>query len=104
MADIVPGAAAAQTPSTSRFAWQGFQLHLPPGWNPVRLQGSYQSGQALIADLHGPRLGLRWRSAERKKLDARAWARRAIKAEVGAAAASRAKPITLSAESQAQFH
>jgi hypothetical protein len=82
------------TPTTAPFAWQGFALELPRRWNPVTLEGDFDAGQALIADLHGPQLGLRWR-AHAKKLDAAAWARRAIEAEVGSLAASRANALAL---------
>ena len=85
----------AATRTTSLFAWQGFGLDLPARWNPVKLEGTFDAGQALIADLHGPQLGLRWRRVNAKKLDGPAWARRAIEAEVGSIAAARAKALAL---------
>jgi hypothetical protein len=82
--------------TTSLFAWQGLRVDLPARWNPVKLDGTFDQGQVLIADLHGPQLGLRWRRAGSKgKLDADDWARRAIEAEVGNLAAERAKPLPL---------
>ena len=57
------------------FAWQGWKLDLPDGWNPVKLQGDYVRGHALIADMHRPRLGLHWTSPGRK-FDADLWAQR----------------------------
>jgi hypothetical protein len=86
----------APTRTTSLFAWQGFRVDLPARWNPVKLDGAFDNGHVLIADLHGPQLGLRWRRANSKgKLDATDWARRAIEAEVGKLAAGRAKPLPL---------
>jgi len=85
----------ATDPRRARFAWQGFVLDLPRRWNPVRLEGTDDAGHVLIADLHGPQLGLRWRRVNARKLDADAWARRAIEAEVGKRFAARAKPLDL---------
>lgn len=90
------------TSSTSAiFGWQGFQLVLPAGWNPVKLDGTFDSGYVLIADLHGPKLGLRWRRAGARKLDSAAWARRAIEAEVGKSAARRARAMAKPGEAWA---
>ena len=86
----------AATRTTTLFAWHGFQVALPTRWNPVRLEGTFETGQALIADVEGPQLGLRWRQLNTRKLDADAWARRAIAAEIGSSAASRARPVALS--------
>jgi hypothetical protein len=44
----------------SIFAWQGWRTELPRGWNPVRLEGSYDTGSAMIADLDRPRMLVRW--------------------------------------------
>lgn len=91
----MPRSPTSTTPTTAPFAWQGFALELPRAWNPVKLEGTFDSGQALVADLHRPQLGMRWRRVTAKKLDAAAWARRAIEAEVGSPVASRAKALAL---------
>lgn len=70
-------------------AWQGWQLRVPDDWNPVKVDGDYEVGSLLIADLHGPRLGLRWRGASRKG-DPAKWADRAMRQEVGQLAAQEA--------------
>jgi hypothetical protein len=75
-------------------AWQGWQLELPHRWNPAKIEGDYESGSVMIADLHRPRLGLRWKRAA-KKLDKTKWARAAMRAEVGQLAADEAHPIEL---------
>src|SRR5688572_30437575 len=75
------GQTGTRTRHTTRalFAWQGWALTLPPGWNPVRLEGNYARGYALIDDVHGPRLGLRWNSVTpTKPFDPHAWAKRAM--------------------------
>jgi hypothetical protein len=78
-------------------AWHGWELKLPPRWNPVRLEGNYAKGTALIADMRGPRLGLRWNSITTdKSFDADSWAKRAMAAEVGRLAADEAQPLQLS--------
>ncbi len=47
------------------FAWQGWTIRLPGEWNPVKLDGDFDGGYVLIADLHGPRLALRWTTPKR---------------------------------------
>jgi hypothetical protein len=74
--------------------WQGWRLELPSQWNPTMIQGDYEAGSILIADLHRPRLGVRWKRAA-KRLDTLKWARRALAAEVGQLAADEARPIDL---------
>lgn len=71
------------------FAWQGWRLEMPSGWSPVRLEGNYDEGYALVADLQRPRFGLRWKRAG-KRLDAAAWTRKTMIAEVGSLAAGEA--------------
>lgn len=71
------------------FAWQGWRLEMPSGWSPVRLEGSYDEGYALVADLQRPRFGLRWKRAG-TRLDAAAWTRKTMIAEVGRLAADEA--------------
>ena len=79
----------------AHFAWQGWELALPARWNPVKLEGDYARGYALIADMHRPRLGLRWSSVGTKSFDAAAWAKRAMREEVGALAAAEARAIAM---------
>src|SRR5689334_4490647 len=76
----------ASAPSAT-FAWQGWQLKLPARWNPVKLEGDFAQGSVLIADMHRPQLGLRWRKLGQKRFDAM----RALRGEVGALAAARAR-------------
>jgi hypothetical protein len=75
-------------------AWQGWQLNLPSRWNPTKIEGGYDSGSVMIADLHRPRLGVRWKRAS-PNLDKPKWARKAMVAEVGQLAADEAKSIDL---------
>jgi hypothetical protein len=69
-------------------------LELPSRWNPVKMEGDWDAGSVLIADLHRPRLGLRWSKAG-KKADAGAWAKKAMRQEVGQLAAEEAQPLNL---------
>lgn len=71
------------------FAWQGWQLEMPQQWSPLRLEGGFDEGYALIADLNRPRFGLRWKTAG-KRLDAATWTRKTMVAEVGQLAADEA--------------
>jgi hypothetical protein len=74
------------------FAWQGWTISLPSGWNPMKLEGDFDAGYALIADLDRPRLGMRWTTPQ--KLDASALAKKAIVEEVGQLGADEARPCT----------
>ncbi|HEY8668742.1 MAG TPA: hypothetical protein VIL86_18995, partial [Tepidisphaeraceae bacterium] len=76
-------------------AWQGWTLEIPSRWSPLKLEGDYDKGMALFADLHRPRLGLRWEKPRGKKFDALAWARRALNDEVGKLAADEARNFPL---------
>lgn len=51
--------ALAQT-SAPRFAWAGFSLHIPAGWNPVALEKDF----VRFEDGGGPRLECRWQPTE----------------------------------------
>lgn len=79
----------------SLIAWQGWLLQAPARWNPVRLEGDFDRGYALFADLHQPRLGIRWRKPDRKKFNVADWSQRALREEVGMLAAEEAKELTL---------
>ena len=70
-------------------AWQGWQLSLPPRWDPIKLEGGFDVGYALLADTHRPRLAIRWRTLRAR--DAKAdRIRRAMRDEVGILAAGEA--------------
>src|SRR5688500_543989 len=77
---------------TQPFAWQGWRLRVPRSWNPVRLEGDFARGYALLADLDGPRLGVRWSFADARDVTQEAL-RRVICAEAGDDAAKHAKPF-----------
>ncbi len=75
-------------------AWQGWQLLIPNDWNPVKVEGDFDDGSLLIADMHAARLGLRWRKAA-KTADPAKWADRAMRAEVGKLAASEVSDLAM---------
>jgi hypothetical protein len=75
------------------FAWHGWSLSLPAEWNPVRIEGGWRSGFVLFADLHRPRLGLRWGVVGGKRVDANVWTRSAMRDEVGVIAAREARAL-----------
>jgi hypothetical protein len=72
------------------FAWQGWIISLPDGWNPMKLEGNFDAGYALIADVFRPRLGLRWTTPGRR-FDPAVWAKSAMIEEVGTLAAEEAQ-------------
>ncbi|MDB5324807.1 MAG: hypothetical protein JWM57_376 [Phycisphaerales bacterium] len=74
---------------TQVLAWQGWRLAISDSWNPVKVDGDYNEGSLLLADLHSPRLGLRWKRAS-KRGDPAAWANRSLRDEVGQLAAAEA--------------
>ncbi len=82
-------------PKYETLSWQGWQMRLPPKWSPVKLEGDYQEGHALFADLLRPRMGLRWKLAGRKNFDAATWAMQSLQAEVGRLAADEAQPLVM---------
>jgi hypothetical protein len=81
--------------SSAALAWQGWRLDLPARWNPVKIEGDHNAGHVLLADLHGPRLGVRWKKAGGRQFDAATWARRALVDEVGQLAADEARPLAV---------
>lgn len=83
----------ATTTNRQLLAWQGWSLDVPADWNPVRIEGGWRSGFVLLADLHKPRLGLRWGAADGKRFSPEIWARSAIRDEVGVIAAKEARPL-----------
>lgn len=72
------------------FAWQGWRLELPGRWNPVKLEGDWDSGKGAFADLHRERLGVVWQRPTRRKFDAGRWADAAMADEVGKLAGAEA--------------
>ena len=85
----------AQSATCSRqpLAWHGWSLDAPAEWNPVRIEGGWRSGFVLLADLHKPRLGLRWGAVGGKRFNPQIWARSALRDEIGVIAAKEAQPI-----------
>ena len=73
--------------------WQGWRLHVPARWDPVKLEGDAAAGYALFADALRPRLGLRWQTPPgrtKAKFDPAAVVRAALEKEVGRLAAAEA--------------
>jgi hypothetical protein len=77
----------------SAFCWQGWQFEFPARWNPVKLEGDYAAGFALIADMNRPQLGIRWRTM--RKVDPPTWTQRVLRDEVGRSAAAQAAPLEI---------
>ncbi len=75
--------------------WQGWKFQIPRRWDPVKLEGDYQDGHALFADALRPRLGLRWQTPRKRKLDPEEAVRNALRGEVGQLAADEAKPAAM---------
>ncbi len=74
------------------FCWHGWYLSLPHRWNPLKLEGDYDSGYAGFADLLQQRLGIRWQKHKAAKFDAEKWARKTLRQELGVLAADEAVP------------
>lgn len=69
-----------------QLAWHGWRIQIPHEWNPVKIEGDYDDGSLLIADMTTARIGLRWKKAPRRT-DPVAWARKTFMGEVGQRAA-----------------
>lgn len=69
-------------------AWHGWRFGVPAAWNPVKVDGDYDEGHMLLADLQSARLGVRWKRMKRG--DPVDWATRALRTEVGKLAAAEA--------------
>lgn len=76
----------------SLFAFHRLRLRLARSWNPTKVEGDFDKGQILFADLDHPRLGLRWQKIKSKRFDPAAWSERSMRQEVGQLAAAEAKP------------
>lgn len=72
-------------------AWQGWRLSLPGRWDPVKLEGSFDRGTILLADLQRPRLGVRWQSLKKNAVAEEA-VERAMRDEVGELATKESCP------------
>jgi len=95
--------AATQTTSLDRpstiagrqlFAWQGWSLSIPREWNPLKLDGDWSGGVALLADLSEAKAGMRW-AAIRESDDPAEAARKAMIGEVGVLAAEEARELAM---------
>jgi len=78
-------------------AWHGWNFKVPDGWNPLRLEGDYNRGQALFVDLERPRLALRWQALSRRDRDPDKMIGRALRDEIGQLAADEAREHALPA-------
>ncbi len=76
-------------------AWQGWRLEVPDRWGPVRVEGDADAGYLLMADLHRPRLGMRWKVAGGKRFKAEVAVTAAVRQEVGQLAAQDARPLSM---------
>jgi len=74
----------------SIIVWQALSIEVSPRWSPIKLEGDFSQGYLLLADLHRPRLGLRWHTPKPKKLDVPAIIDRQMLDEVGQLAANEA--------------
>ncbi len=75
-------------------AWQGFRIWVPDSWNPVKVDGDWNQGTLLLADMQQAKLGIRWRV--QKSGDPAKWAARTMRSEVGELAAKEAKDWSMS--------
>jgi len=75
------------------FAWQGWKIEIQHRWSPLRLEGDYDEGYALIADLQRPRLGLRWKKTRCEPAQAEELSRLALSKEVGVLAAGESSSL-----------
>lgn len=85
---------ARASANRQRVVWQGWRIDLPIRWNPVKLEGTFEEGYALFADLHRARLGIRWSRNRRVGKDPASWIKRTMRDEVGQLAADEAQPYT----------
>ena len=58
---------------------------MPGQWNVTALGGTFSSGHALLADLNGPRLGVRWKRVPREKVTG-AFLQEVVRGEAGESA------------------
>lgn len=76
-------------------AWQGWKIEVPDRWGPVKLEGDADNGYLLMADMHRPRLGIRWKRETSRRFDPTKAAKLALVNELGqlAAAESQEAPV-----------
>ena len=74
-------------------AWQGWKIEIPGRWSPVKIEGDGSTGSLLLADMHRPRLGIRWKEEQGRRFDAAAVVAKTMISEVGALAAAEARPV-----------
>jgi hypothetical protein len=79
----------ASTTAPKPLAWQGWTLSVRADWNPLKLEGDFDGGSAVIGDLRGPQVALRWGTPREKTFNPDAWSRRAIADQTGSADESR---------------
>jgi len=79
----------------SVLVWQAIRLHIPARTSPVKLSGNFSAGQMLLADLHRPRVGIRWHTPPGKKIDAEKFTRGEMIGEVGKLAAEEAVAVPM---------
>jgi hypothetical protein len=91
----------AQPRTSHPFAWQGWRLVLPVKWNPVKLDGGYDAGSVIFADLHRIRLGMRWKKMGGRSYKPEKWTQAMLSESIGKLAAAEARPIELR---HAEFH
>jgi hypothetical protein len=84
----------------STLVWQGWRIDVPPRWDPIKLEGSYDEGYAALADLLQQRLGIRWKKLGGKRFDPQQWALQMMRQEVGMLAAEEARPVPEPPEGQ----
>jgi hypothetical protein len=85
-------AAVSERTQHQRLAWQGWAIQIPADWNPVRIEGDFDRGSVLLADLASPKLAIRWRRPTTRSFDADRWALQALRDEVGRLAADESAP------------
>ena len=88
----LPASLTPPARKTQPFAWQGWRMRVPASWNPVALEGDSRKGHALLADLDGPRLGVRWSFIDPRNVTEETL-RRVMREEAGDDAAKRAEPF-----------
>ena len=72
-------------------------MEVPDRWGPVRIEGDADAGYLLMADLHRPRLGVRWKSAGGRRFKADVAVLATLREEVGQLAAEEASAAKMKA-------
>ncbi len=70
-------------------------MQIPKRWNPVKLEGDFDEGFILLADMQRPRLGLRWAGSRKVGRDSLAWVNKSMRQEVGQLAAGEAADFAM---------